>query len=65
MPARLQHRNSELGGDLAQVHRAQMVGAAMAGGGSGHIRQHDVGLAAKRLGQLSRRIIVEKVLLAG
>jgi hypothetical protein len=56
MPAGLQHRQREVGGDFAQMHGAHVVGAAVAGGRRGHVGQHDVGRSAQRLEQLLRRV---------
>ena len=61
MPARLQGPQCEIGGDLDEVHGAQMVGAAMADRRRRHIRQDDVGVAAKGLKQLAGGFVIEEV----
>ena len=64
MTARLQYLKREIGGDLAEVNRAEMVGLAMAGGRRGHVGEDDVGrLAGERVADRLRRLVGEEILL--
>jgi EmrB/QacA subfamily drug resistance transporter len=61
MAAGLEHADREIGGDLDQMHGAQVVRLAVADGRRGHVGEHHVGHAADRLDQLSRRVVVEEI----
>ena len=47
MPAFRKNINGKMRGDLAEMHRAQMVGTLMPGGGRRHVRDDEVGRAAE------------------
>ena len=62
--ARRQHADREVGGELDELHDADVVGGAMAGRRRRHVGQHEVGLvAAERGDQRLRRVLVVEVLL--
>ena len=61
MAAGLEHGGGEIGGGLAQMHGAQMVGLAVAGGRRRHVGKHYIDrLTAERSGKRGRRVLVER-----